>query len=101
MRCAALLQTLNGAGKFVSDKPEVKGNKLNRALFADSKTFGFPGLPSPTQPFCPGLQFPQVMFPNLSIRMKGTTGLIVAAAIIIAVLIAFPAYRVFFGISVV
>ena len=34
------------------------------------------------------------------IRVKGTTGLIIAAAIIIAVLIAFPAYRVFFAISV-
>lgn len=40
------------------------------------------------------------MFPNVSIRMKGTTGLIVAAVIMIAVLIAFPAYRVFLGISV-
>jgi hypothetical protein len=35
------------------------------------------------------------------IRVKGTTGLIIAAAIVIAVLIAFPAYRVFFAISVV
>lgn len=34
------------------------------------------------------------------IRVKGTTGLIIAAAIIIAVLISFPAYRVFFAISV-
>lgn len=34
------------------------------------------------------------------IRVKGTTGLIIAAAIIITVLIAFPAYRVFFAISV-
>lgn len=31
--------------------------------------------------------------------MKGTTGLIVAAAIMVAVLIAFPAYRVFLAIS--
>jgi len=31
--------------------------------------------------------------------MKGRTGLIVAAAIMIAVLIAFPAYRVFLAIS--
>lgn len=36
----------------------------------------------------------------MSIHVKGTTGLIVAAVIIVAVLIAFPAYRVFFGISV-
>jgi hypothetical protein len=36
----------------------------------------------------------------MMIRVKGTTGLIIAAAIIIAVLIAFPAYRVFFAISV-
>jgi hypothetical protein len=34
------------------------------------------------------------------VRVKGTTGLIIAAAIILAVLIAFPAYRVFFAISV-
>lgn len=34
------------------------------------------------------------------IRVKGTTGLLIAAAIMIAVLIAFPAYRVFFAISV-
>lgn len=40
------------------------------------------------------------MFPSVSIHVKGTTGLIIAAAIIGAVLIAFPAYRVFFGISV-
>jgi len=32
--------------------------------------------------------------------MKGPTGLIVAAVIVIAVLIGFPAYRIFFGISV-
>lgn len=31
--------------------------------------------------------------------MKGTTGLIVAAVIMIAVLIGFPAYRLFLGIS--
>jgi len=36
----------------------------------------------------------------MSISVKGTTGLIIAAAIIVAVLIAFPAYRVFFAISV-
>ena len=40
------------------------------------------------------------MLPRLTIHVKGTTGLIVAAAIMIAVLVAFPAYRVFFGISV-
>ena len=40
------------------------------------------------------------MLPRLTLHVKGTTGLIVAAAIMIAVLIAFPAYRVFFGISV-
>jgi dolichol kinase len=40
------------------------------------------------------------MLPGMSISVKGTTGLIIAAAIIIAVLIAFPAYRVFFVISV-
>ena len=40
------------------------------------------------------------MFPGVSIQVKGTTGLIIAAVIIVAVLIGFPAYRVFFGISV-
>jgi dolichol kinase len=40
------------------------------------------------------------MFPRMTIHMKGTTGLIVAAVIVIAVLIGFPAYRVFFAISV-
>jgi hypothetical protein len=40
------------------------------------------------------------MLPGMSISVKGTTGLIIAAAIIVAVLIAFPAYRVFFAISV-
>jgi len=40
------------------------------------------------------------MLPRLSIHVKGTTGLLVAAAIIVAVLVAFPAYRVFFAISV-
>ncbi len=36
----------------------------------------------------------------MMIRVKGTTGLLIAAAIMIVVLIAFPAYRVFFAISV-
>ena len=35
----------------------------------------------------------------MSIHVKGTTGLVVAAVIMIAVLIAFPAYRVFLAIS--
>jgi dolichol kinase len=35
----------------------------------------------------------------MTIRVKGTTGLVVAAAIMIAVLVAFPAYRVFLAIS--
>lgn len=39
------------------------------------------------------------MLPRMSLRIKGTTGLLVAAVIIVAVLIAFPAYRVFFAIS--
>lgn len=39
------------------------------------------------------------MLPKLTVNIKGTTGLIVAAAIIIAVLISFPAYRVFLAIS--
>jgi hypothetical protein len=40
------------------------------------------------------------MLPRLIIHVKGTTGLVVAAAIIVVVLIAFPAYRIFFSISV-
>ena len=40
------------------------------------------------------------MLPKMTIHVRGTTGLIVAAAIMVAVLIAFPAYRLFFGISV-
>jgi len=40
------------------------------------------------------------MLPRMSIHVKGTTGLIIAAVIVVAVLIAFPAYRVFFAISV-
>jgi hypothetical protein len=40
------------------------------------------------------------MLPRVSINVKGTTGLIVAAVIIAAVLVSFPAYRVFFAISV-
>jgi len=39
------------------------------------------------------------MLPRMSIHVKGTTGLIVAAVIMIAVLVAFPAYRVFLAIS--
>jgi hypothetical protein len=39
------------------------------------------------------------MLPRMSIHVKGTTGLIIAAAIIAAVLVSFPAYRVFFAIS--
>jgi apolipoprotein N-acyltransferase len=35
----------------------------------------------------------------MSIHVKGTTGLIIAAVIMIAVLIGFPAYRIFLGIS--
>jgi hypothetical protein len=40
------------------------------------------------------------MLPRVAIHVKGTTGLVIAAAIIIVVLVAFPAYRVFFAISV-
>jgi len=39
------------------------------------------------------------MLPRMSIHIKGTTGLVVAAIIMIAVLVGFPAYRVFLGIS--
>jgi len=40
------------------------------------------------------------MLPRMNIHVKGTTGVIIAAVIMAAVLIAFPAYRVFFAISV-
>jgi hypothetical protein len=39
------------------------------------------------------------MLPRMSIRVKGTTGLLIAAAIIIIFLVGLPAYRVFFLIS--
>ena len=39
------------------------------------------------------------MLPRMTIQMKGTTGLVVAAAIMIVVLVAFPAYRIFLAIS--
>jgi hypothetical protein len=39
------------------------------------------------------------MLPRMTISVKGTTGLIVAAVIMIAVSIEFPAYRLFLGIS--
>ena len=39
------------------------------------------------------------MLPRMTINVKGTTGLVIAAAIMIAVLVAFPAYRVFLAIS--
>jgi hypothetical protein len=41
-----------------------------------------------------------MLLPGVRIHVKGTTGLIIAAVIILTVLIAFPAYRVFFAISV-
>jgi uncharacterized membrane protein YesL len=34
------------------------------------------------------------------IRLKGTTGLVIALAVVVLLLIEFPAYRLFFGISV-
>ena len=40
------------------------------------------------------------MFVPMRIQIKGRTGLLIAAAIIVAVLVSFPAYRVFFAISV-
>jgi dolichol kinase len=40
------------------------------------------------------------MFIPIRVRLKGTTGLLIAAVIIIAVLIGFPAYRPFFVISI-
>lgn len=40
------------------------------------------------------------MVPNVSFRVKGRTGLLITVAIVVAVLIAFPAYRIFLGISI-
>jgi dolichol kinase len=40
------------------------------------------------------------MFRRTTINVKGSTGLAIAAVIMIAVLIGFPAYRVFLAISV-
>jgi hypothetical protein len=37
---------------------------------------------------------------QMRISMRGTTSLLIAVAVVAAVLIFFPAYRVFFGISV-
>ena len=55
---------------------------------------------APTQARAVELQFHYCpMLPRMSIHVKGTTGLVVAAVIMIAVLIAFPAYRVFLAIS--
>jgi hypothetical protein len=34
------------------------------------------------------------------IRLKGTTALLIAAAVVVLLLVEFPAYRLFFGISV-
>jgi apolipoprotein N-acyltransferase len=39
------------------------------------------------------------MLPRMTIHVKGTTGLVIAVAIMVAVLIAFPAYRIFLAIS--
>jgi uncharacterized membrane protein YesL len=36
----------------------------------------------------------------MGIRLKGTAGLVIAAAVVALLLIEFPAYRLFFGISV-
>ena len=39
------------------------------------------------------------MLPRFTVHVKGTTGLVIAGVIMIAVLVSFPAYRVFFAIS--
>ena len=39
------------------------------------------------------------MFRRTTINVKGTTGLAIAAVIMVVVLIAFPAYRIFLAIS--
>ncbi len=40
------------------------------------------------------------MFIPVRMNLKGTTGLLIAAVVIVAVLIGFPAYRPFFAISI-
>jgi hypothetical protein len=54
---------------------------------------------APPQPCLQGLESYRVMLPRMSIHVKGTTGLIIAAVVVVAVLIAWPSYRIFFGIS--
>lgn len=39
------------------------------------------------------------MLPRMTFRVKGTTGLLIAAAIIVIFLVELPAYRAFFLIS--
>jgi hypothetical protein len=39
------------------------------------------------------------MLQRFSIRVRGTTGLLIAGAIIVFFLVALPAYRVFFAVS--
>jgi hypothetical protein len=46
------------------------------------------------------MSFGATMLAPLRIQLKGRTGLLIAAAIIVAVLVGFPAYRAFFAISV-
>jgi hypothetical protein len=36
----------------------------------------------------------------MGIRLKGPAGLVIAVAVVVLLLVEFPAYRVFFGISV-
>jgi len=36
----------------------------------------------------------------MGIQLKGTAGLVIAVAVVVLLLIEFPAYRMFFGISV-
>ena len=40
------------------------------------------------------------MFIPVRMNLKGTTGLLIAAVVIVAVLIGFPAYRPFFATSI-
>jgi lysylphosphatidylglycerol synthetase-like protein (DUF2156 family) len=45
------------------------------------------------------MSFGAAMLPSVQIHIKGRTGLLIAAAIITTVLVAFPAYRVVFAVS--
>lgn len=50
-------------------------------------------------PSTPRADYNSLMLPRMTVRVKGTTGLLVAAALITVFLVYVPAYRLFFLIS--